>query len=202
MGTTDKTLEQIAIEDKRSHVVRWLLFLAAILGFLFVNYTFFRPIKKPKFDALNSLAHEAILFEERAEADPRLDYPAKTIADISQFLRKEPELGFNPYPLDFSTHGWHVEGTSILEYDRVKIAVVQHTHLQQHSRVYQFIFQGELAKLPVAATATLGSLTYQAYGSKEMNLIAWQDGPLLSFLAGRSSVLDLAELASHGVAVH
>lgn len=202
MGTTDKTLEQLATENKRNYVLRWILFLGAIFGFLFANYTLFRPVKKPHFDALNSLAHEAILMEERAISEPRLDYPSQAISDITQFLKKNPELGFAPQPLDLTTAGWQPEGTSVLEYDAIKIAVVQFFHPQQNRRIFQFLFLGSLNKLPPATAGILEHLTYQGYGSKEMNLIAWQEGPLLSFLAGRSSILELAETASHGAPSH
>jgi hypothetical protein len=202
MGTVEKTLVQLATEDKRSHILRWFLFLGAIVGFLLINYTFFQPVKKPQFDALNSLAHEAILLEERALSDPHLDYPSQLLADITQFLKKNPELGFVPHPLDLSASGWHPEGTSIIEYEAAKIAMIQFFHPQQNRRIFQFIFLGDVKKLPPATAGVLGGLTYQGYGSKEMNLIAWQEGPLLSFVAGRSSIVELAETASQGVVSH
>ncbi len=202
MDTADKALTQLIAENKKSHILRWFLFLGAILGFLFLNYTLFRPTKKPAFDALNSLAQEAILLEEKAVSESHLDYPSESIVEITQFLEKNPELGFAPHPLVLASMGWKPEGTSLLEYGAVKIAMVQFFHPEQKRRIFQFVFPGMLKQLPPAVAGTLGGLTYQGYGSKDMNLIAWQEGPLLSFLAGRASVAELAEIASHGAMLH
>jgi len=199
----EKTITQISAEEKRNRLLRWMLFLVAIVGFIVINYGLFRPKPKPVFDALNSLAHEAILYEEKAGTeDSPIHYPSHNLLELMKFLGENPALGFVPEILDLSQGGWQPEGASVIDYEVSKIAVVQFYHPPQQTHLFQFVFPGKLSDLPKAEAGTAGSLTYQGYGSKEMHLVAWEVHDHLSFLVGRVSVAELAEIASHGVLPH
>lgn len=185
-----------AVQD--SNLYRTLTMLGITLAIVGGIYYLFAPSAKESFDPLNALAYEAIAMEEDVSGD-RLYMPGTNPEDIRQYFLNSPGLNFKPRILDPLLEGWSLEGSSVIDYEIIKIAVVQYKLENKEERLFFFTFPGELDSLPDSDEGIAGSFRYNPYASDRVNMIAWQDSPgTLAMLIGHLSISDLAKVAAFG----
>ncbi len=170
---------------------RWSL--AAV--FLVLTTAFFYTYLARKdvgFDPLHALPNEALIMEED-EADA-LDFVSSDSAELQNFFTKQSNIDFTPFILNISE--WSPIGTSILDYEMSKFAVVRYQDKDKNS-LFLFMFAGHLEDLPPSNRLRIDRWEYQAYLSDSVNVIVWQhDVKTIGMLVGHLSTEELAHLVA------
>lgn len=174
---------------------RGLMLLAAVVILGGGAFWYLRPPAPAKaFDAVQYFGYEALAMED----EQRLEFPSTSWEHIKEYLHAaEANLGFAPTPLGELTGGWLPLGASVIDYDGVKVVAVQYHHAGRGEKLVHFMYDGAITHLPRSERFGVGAKMFQAYASDQINLVAYESGPgVVSFLAGRRSAQELAELAN------
>ncbi|MCB9229430.1 MAG: hypothetical protein H6618_07450 [Deltaproteobacteria bacterium] len=198
---TIMTLEKVRISElssevKASDLYRKAILLTIIAVVVWGGYTLLKPQSSGiMFDPLNALTYEALAMEEDSSGE-RLYMPSSDPDEIIHYLKSTPGLNFSPGILAPSPIGWSIEGSSVIDYEILKISVVQYKSEQRHERMFFFNLPGNLKDLPESRQGTSGTFHYQPYASDKINLIAWQHkAETLAVLIGHQSIQDLVKIA-------
>ena len=166
------------------------LFFAVVFSFIY----WLTPPKKVPFMPLETLVYEAAAMEEGGEN--RLDFPTDSLAQANDYLRAYPDLGFPMPVLAAITSGWKLTGATVIDYDVAKIAALELNQESLGEKAYLFVFDGQLAQLPKAATGNYKGLLYQTYETNQLNVIAWQiANGVVGLMAAHRSAPEMADMA-------
>ena len=190
-------IEQLGRGFLVSMLMRRIILAALVLaagGFLWWKYG---VSHEQKFKPLEYLGYEALAIED--DASERINLPSRDLNEIKQYLATYPGLAFKPRVLRELPGSWEPAGASVIDYEIAKVSVVMYENAASKEKLFHFSFGGQLADLPKATSVNMRGLVFQPYTSNELNFIAWQSAAdVVSLLAGRRSVPELAELAVAG----
>ncbi len=180
--------------EVRNQAVRFTLLLLVLGAAVVFGIKFFSAEKKAPFKALDSLIYEAIVMSE--DAEERLDFPTDSMADLNNYFKRYPDLGFTPKVLQGPGQGWELNGATVIDYEVAKILAVKMKATSSDEHLYLFLFEGALSSLPPSTPGNHQGLMYQAYASDKLNVIAWQASPeMTGMMIGYRGAKDLAEIA-------
>jgi hypothetical protein len=190
-------INQIDRSQKVAKLRRSLVITAIILGFFYSVYAILTPEKKARFDALQYLGYEALTMAQHPEG--RIDLPSNSLSDVQDYFNSSPVFDHKPQILRPAA-GWKIDGASIIDYELVKVAVVQYTDGKSGEKLFQFAYVGQLTDLPRAEPGDFMGIKYHAYTSDRINLIAWQQSEqVVSFLASRMAAETMAQFVKQGI---
>jgi hypothetical protein len=122
--------------------------------------------------------------------------------ELQEYFDKHPELDFKPKVLKLDSKAWEPVGGSVFDYDDIRVAVVQYRSQDSlQESVVHFSYRGQIADLPPSESGEFKqdsvALRYQAYGSDNLNIVAWQelDG-VVGMMIGTRGVVDLARIVA------
>lgn len=191
-------IAQLEKKEFMSDVLRRVGMMLGVLVLIGAAFYMFVPQNKAKFDALEYITYEALALEE--DPDGRLDLPSEELREIKQYVEAIPGLNFKPQVLKDLGDDWKPEGASLIDYEIAKVVVVRYSNPDRgNEKLHHFSFSGAFSDLPKAERAEYRGLSYQVYANDRLNVLAWESSPgVMSFLVGRRSAVELAELARRG----
>jgi hypothetical protein len=190
-------IDEVARKENWSYWRRQLFFVAMTAAVIFAGIKFFSPEKKAEFDALQSLAYEAIAMEDSAES--RLDFPTDSYSDVQDFFGKNKQLEANPPVLKPHDQSWVLKGAGVIDYDVAFISVVEYENAPLKESIFHFTYLGQLSDLSQSEQGEVDGFKYQAYGSDKINVITWQQSEgLVSMLVGHRAADQLAKIVKTG----
>ncbi len=171
-----------------------LVALAAILALVY----YFSPRRETPFNALQNIVYEALAMEEEVDGS-RLNLPSNDVNEIVEYFAQHPGLEFSPMALRPLPPDWRPDGASVMDYEPVKVSVVQYFNATRKEYLFVFSYKAKLSDLPKAQPGNVDGLIYQTYASEQLNVIAWQSAPdTVSMVVGRGAAPDLARFARIG----
>jgi len=190
-------IEDVGRAEQWSYWRRQFSFLTMLVAAGLIVVYILTPPQKAEFDSLQSLAYEAIAFEESDIS--RLDFPTDSIEDVADFFAKNQQLKIKPTVLGQLPDDWKVEGATVIDYDVSMISVVQYGSASRNEKLFHFSYPGKIEALAKSETGIIDGFQYQAYASDKMNLIVWQESyELVSMIVGHRAADDLAKIARAG----
>jgi hypothetical protein len=174
-----------------------VIFGTMILMVLGAAYYLMGPRKKENVDIMKAIRWETDSMEQSEEL--RLDFPTDNLDDAQNYIKKHPELGFEYTPIKPFEGGWDVIGTSVIDYDVLKMPVIAFKKEGVGGTMFLFFVKGDLAQLPAAEPGNQKGLLYQAYGTEAINMIAWQykdkNEKVLAIMVSRLGAAEMAQFA-------
>lgn len=214
--------------DRSNSRITWarrLVFLVLLAYAGFYSAQKILPEFQQKFEVLKYLGYEAIALDE----DPvsRLDAKIADIETIQVFLDRYPKLGYSTQALANFSSQWQASGASVLDYDFVKVALVQYRRplpdekastadvedededvaddssglkYWQYEYMYQFSFPEETAKINLIEGTSKNGIDYYTFQSEDHNFIVWKTpAGIMHMLAGKESADTLANYMAKGM---
>lgn len=181
-------------QSSKSMMQRWLFAAILLVIAAAFFYTYFAR-RELGFDPIQALPYEALMMEEDRELT--MDISSSKIPDLESFFTKQKkDFDFSPYIIEVPKE-WEAQGSSIIDYDFVKIAVTRFHNSSVDKSLFHFVFAGRLEELSPSSQGRLDHFLYQTYTSDKMNVIVWQHNPgTLAMLVARLRFSELAQLGA------
>ncbi len=192
-------IEEVDRSEMFVHIRRRLIIFGLVAAAVVVSLYQLTPRRERPFEALEVIAYEAgAMMEEPGE---RLTIASEDLDEIAEYFSRAPDLGFTPRILRPGDDQWVARGAAIIDYDRVKVSVVQYESTKSRESVFHFALPGNLNQLPPSDPGNFRGLIYQTYASDLFNIVAWRQTPdATGFIIGRLSAPELASFAHDGSA--
>jgi hypothetical protein len=172
-----------------------MILLAGVVG---GTYYFLAPPPKAAFNSLEALMYESMVMME--EPEERLDFPTESVAELRDYFRRYPDLGFRVHKFESPGSKWGLVGGSVIDYEVARIVAAQFLNRQNGEFLFIYMFEGQLDDLPHSEPGNQDGLVYQAYASSALNVIAWQVSEnVLGMVMGYRGAPDLAQVAQKSV---
>lgn len=187
-------IDELGKIELRGNIIRGVLLSALILAFALGSYFYLSPPSKVSFDALGVLVYEASAMSDDLD---RLDLPTSDILEVQNYFKRYPNLGFEPRLFNAIGEDWKLEGATVIDYEFIKIPVAQFTNEKLGEKLFWFQYNGEMSDLPSSEPAQYNNFSYQTYGDRTYNIIAFEMSEgVLGMMIGSRGDPDMAKMAS------